>query len=93
MSGDYHGSRLAEDARRGQVWRALWRYFFRHRIRADDCVLDLGAGYGDFVNAVTARRRIAVDLWPGLADHVAPGRARHGRRAPATGRPRSAAAR
>ena len=73
MSGDYHGSRLAEDARRGQVWRALWRYFFRHRIRPDDCVLDLGAGYGDFVNAVTARRRIAVDLWPGLADHVAPG--------------------
>jgi SAM-dependent methyltransferase len=73
MSGDYHGSRLAEDARRGQVWLALWRYFFRHRIAADACVLDLGAGYGDFINSVTASRRIAVDTWAGLIDHVDPG--------------------
>lgn len=73
MSGDYHGSRLAEDQRRGAVWRALWHYFFRHRIGPDDTVLDLGAGYGDFINNVTARRRIAVDLWPCLAEHVAPG--------------------
>ncbi len=73
MSGDYHGSRLAEDHRRGAVWRALWHYVFRHRIAADACVLDLGAGYGDFINSVSARRRIAVDTWPGLADHVAPG--------------------
>jgi hypothetical protein len=36
-------------------------------------VLDLGAGNGDFINSVTARRRIAVDTWPGLADHVAAG--------------------
>lgn len=73
MSGDYHGSRLAEDHRRGAVWRALWHYVFRHRIAADACVLDLGAGYGDFINSVTARRRIAVDTWSGLADHVAAG--------------------
>lgn len=70
MSGDYHGSRLALDARRGGVWAALWRYFFRRRIAADACVLDLGAGYGDFINNVVARRRIAVDQWPGIADHV-----------------------
>ena len=55
MSGDYHGSRLAPDLRRGQVWKALWRYYFAHRIRATDCVLDLGAGYGDFINAEIAR--------------------------------------
>ena len=73
MSGDYHGSRLAHDAKRATVWKALWRYHFRHRIAPDATVLDLGAGYGDFVNTVVSRRRIAVDLWPGLADHVAPG--------------------
>ncbi len=73
MSGDYHGARLTEDARRGKVWRALWRWFFRARIRADDCVLDLGAGYGDFINAVVARRRIAVDTWDAMPGHVAPG--------------------
>jgi len=27
------------------------------------CVLDLGCGYGDFINNVVARRRIAVDSW------------------------------
>ena len=70
MSGDYHGSRLAPDQRRNAVWAALWRYFFRFRIAAGACVLDLGAGYGDFINNVVARRRIAVDTWPGLAAQV-----------------------
>ena len=70
MSGDYHGSRLTHDVRRAATWRALWRYHFRYRIAADAAVLDLGAGYGDFVNSVTARKRIAVDTWPSLPDHV-----------------------
>lgn len=73
MSGDYHGSRLNEDSRRCSVWRALWKYYFSSRVSADDCVLDLGAGYGDFINAVVARRRIALDLWNGMPAHMAPG--------------------
>jgi SAM-dependent methyltransferase len=73
VSGDYHGTRLAEDARRGAVWRALWRYHFRQQVRPDDCVLDLGAGYGDFINSVTAARRIAIDLWPEMPRHLASG--------------------
>lgn len=73
VSDGYHDTRLALDPARAKVWRALWRYFFRRRVRPDDAVLDLGAGYGDFINSVTARRRIAVDTWPGLADHAAPG--------------------
>lgn len=70
MSGDYHGSRLEMDTRRGGVWAALWRYFFRHRIASNACVLDLGSGYGDFINNVVARRRIAVDTWPGFVQQV-----------------------
>jgi hypothetical protein len=69
----YHETRLAADPRRGKVWQALWTYFFRHRIRPEDCVLDLGAGYGDFINNVRARRRIALDLWPDMPSHVGPG--------------------
>jgi ubiquinone/menaquinone biosynthesis C-methylase UbiE len=72
MSG-YHDSRLAQDPRRATTWSALWTYFFRHHVRPDDCVLDLGAGYGDFINSVTAKTRIAVDQWPGMADHLAQG--------------------
>lgn len=73
MSDSYHETRLAPDAKRAVVWQALWRYHFSKLIGPDDCVLDLGAGYGDFINTVQARRRIAVDLWPGLRDHAAPG--------------------
>lgn len=70
---DYHAVRLQKDARRAKAWKALWRHWFSRRIGADDTVLDLGAGYGDFINTVQAKRRIAVDQWPGLGDHAAPG--------------------
>ena len=74
MTADaYHNTRLAHDPRRAVVWHSLWQYYFRHRIHADDCVLDLGCGYGDFINAVQARRRIAIDAWPGFPRHVAAG--------------------
>jgi SAM-dependent methyltransferase len=66
----YHDTRLALDPRRGAVWKALWRYYFRHRIRPSDTVLDLGCGYGDFINNVVAARRIALDLWPGFERHL-----------------------
>lgn len=66
----YHDTRLALDPRRGAVWKALWRYYFRHRIGPSDTVLDLGCGYGDFINNVIAARRIALDLWPGFERHL-----------------------
>lgn len=70
MIDGYHDTRLAHDPRRDVVWTALWRYYFRHRIRPTDTVLDLGCGYGDFINNVVAARRIAIDVWPGIVDHL-----------------------
>ena len=66
----YHDSRLVQDGKRDIVWMALWRYFFSKRIGSGDCVLDLGCGYGEFINNVTARRRIGVDLWDAMPSHV-----------------------
>jgi SAM-dependent methyltransferase len=71
--GAYHETRLAHDPRRNAVWKALWRYYFRRRIRPSDTVLDLGCGYGDFINNVVAKRRIALDLWPGFETHLRDG--------------------
>ena len=69
----YHEARLPYDPRRTKVWKALWEYYFSKRVSADDCVLDLGCGYCDFINSVVARRRIAMDSWPGFTRHLAHG--------------------
>ncbi len=69
----YHESRLTPDAKRDIVWQALWRFYFKRIVPADGCVLDLGAGYGSFINQVVAKRRIALDVWPDFARHLAPG--------------------
>ena len=66
----YHDSRLVQDNKRDVVWKALWRYFFSDRIGPGDCVLDLGCGYGEFINNVTARHRIGIDLWDAMPSHV-----------------------
>jgi cyclopropane fatty-acyl-phospholipid synthase-like methyltransferase len=70
---EYFDTRFAKDDRRDVLWRALWEHFFRRWIRPEDCVLELGAGYGHFINHVQARRRIAVDMWPGFTKFLQPG--------------------
>jgi len=69
----YHRTRFSPDPRRRVLWETLVACEFQPRIPAEATVLDLGAGYGEFINAVKARRRIAVDVWPGMAGHLAPG--------------------
>jgi len=73
MTQHYHQTRFAADPRRDVLWQTLWRAFFRHRVPKNACVLDLGSGYGQFINNVVARRRIAIDSWPGFADYLVPG--------------------
>jgi SAM-dependent methyltransferase len=73
MTPGYHGSRLQPDPRRDKVWAALWRHYFSRLIPPDACVLDLGCGYGSFINQVKARRRIAVDCWSDFPHHLALG--------------------
>jgi len=70
VSGAYHETRLADDQRRDVLWQTLWDAYFKQRIAPEACVLDIGAGYGQFINNVTARRRIALDLWPGMVEHL-----------------------
>jgi len=73
MTRGYHGSRLPADKRRDVLWRTLGQNYFRTRVPANGCVLDLGSGYGHFINNVTARRRIAIDVWKDFPDYLEPG--------------------
>jgi SAM-dependent methyltransferase len=69
----YFETRLEHDPRREVLWRTLCLHYFSGLISSSDCVLELGAGYGHFVNNVTARRRIALDTWKGFVDYLQPG--------------------
>lgn len=50
--------------KRKRVWRVLCREFFDKLSSSDGTVVDLACGYGEFINSVTAGRKIAVDLNP-----------------------------
>jgi SAM-dependent methyltransferase len=49
---------------RKRVWRVLVDSFFQQYVQPDAAVLDLGCGYGEFINQVHARRKYAMDLNP-----------------------------
>lgn len=72
MSDGYFDTRYAHDPRRSAVWQHLARYLARW-VPADADVLELGAGYCDFSNAVAARSRTAMDLREEFAPFAASG--------------------
>jgi SAM-dependent methyltransferase len=54
------------------IWREIARYVLRDAPGAE-AVLELGAGYCDFINQVEAKTRVAFDLNPEMAAFAAPG--------------------
>ena len=73
MNPGYHDTRFHFDPRREVLWATLCGSYFQDLVSPDDCVLDLGAGYGHFINNIRARRRIAFDSWPGMSGFLKPG--------------------
>jgi len=74
LSGLYAARFGPEDkARKNRIWRVLCRHFFQDYVHATDTVLDLGAGYCEFINHIVCRRRIAVDLSEDVRAHAGPG--------------------
>ena len=55
---------------RNQVWQVLVKRFFSRWIKPSDKVLDLGCGYGEFINNVEASEIHAMDLNPDAARHL-----------------------
>src|SRR5271168_878153 len=58
---------------RNKVWRILTANYFSRWIKPDDSVLDLGCGYGEFINNVSATKKYAMDLNPSAKEHVLDG--------------------
>ncbi len=63
------GSRTAY---RDRVWQILTSQYFSRFVSPSSVVLDLGCGYGEFINNIHAARRLAMDLNPTTATVVGP---------------------
>jgi cyclopropane fatty-acyl-phospholipid synthase-like methyltransferase len=68
----YHAVHLPEHPARAVVWRVVAEHLSRW-VPADAHVLEIGAGYCHWINAVRGARRVAVDVWPELPRHAGPG--------------------
>jgi SAM-dependent methyltransferase len=68
----YHVVHLVDDPRRATVWKAVALHLSPN-VPKNSHVLELGAGYCHWINNVRAARRVAVDMWPDLPAHAAPG--------------------
>lgn len=58
---------------RNKVWQILTANYFSRWIKPDDSVLDLGCGYGEFINNVSAAKKYAMELNPSAKEHVLDG--------------------
>jgi ubiquinone/menaquinone biosynthesis C-methylase UbiE len=68
----YHDIRFERDGRRSILWKTLCESYFQRFISPADAVLELGCGYGDFINHIRGASRTAVDCWPGAREHLQP---------------------
>jgi len=56
---------------RRDVWRILCRDYFSRFVPKDGVVLDLGSGYGWFINSINCARKFAMELNPGAREWLA----------------------
>jgi SAM-dependent methyltransferase len=61
----------AEQAAKARVWKVLCDDFFSRFVEPTDTVLDLACGYGEFINFIRCRRRIALDVNFAVREHLA----------------------
>jgi SAM-dependent methyltransferase len=57
---------------RTEVWKTLIRQCFETYIPTDATVLDLGCGYGDFINNIRCARKYAMDVNPSTSRRLNP---------------------
>ena len=71
MTG-YHAVHLTPDPARAVVWKAIAEHL-APLVPPHAHVLEIGAGYCDWINHTRAERRLALDVWPGIGDYAGTG--------------------
>ncbi|UTA54183.1 class I SAM-dependent methyltransferase [Lysobacter soli] len=63
----------AEVASKKRIWKVLCEQYFSQFVPSEAVVVDIGAGYCEFINHIPAGEKIAIDLNPDTARYAAPG--------------------
>ncbi len=69
----YHERFTVDGEYRARLWHVLCQDYFQQFVQLDDTVVELAAGYCEFINAIQAGTKIAVDLNPDVVRHAGPG--------------------
>jgi SAM-dependent methyltransferase len=64
LQKEYQRRFSAIESYRHEVWSRLVSGFFQTLVPEQSAVLDLGCGYGEFINQIKARTKYAMDLNP-----------------------------
>ena len=68
-ASDYYNTRFTESEARGKVWAHIVQWIVDQGLVPSGVdVLELAAGYGDFIRQVPANRKVAMDINPGLPE-------------------------
>lgn len=67
---NYHQTRFTFEKKRQVLWKTLVESFFYRFSSADSTVLEIGAGYCDFINNIQAKKKYAFDIWEGIRDYA-----------------------
>lgn len=70
LSGIYSKRFEGKMAYRKAVWNILIAYFRKQYIPTCTSILDLGAGYGEFINGIPSQHKYAMDLNPDTGKYL-----------------------
>ncbi|MCC8471203.1 class I SAM-dependent methyltransferase [Xanthomonas phaseoli] len=62
-----------ELANKNRIWQVLCTQYFSRFVKPNETVVDIGAGYCEFINNIPAAHKIAVDLNPDVRKLAADG--------------------
>jgi ubiquinone/menaquinone biosynthesis C-methylase UbiE len=62
----------ANEVYRTKVWSVICRTFFSKYVSKSARIMDLGAGWGEFISTIEAGEKFAMDLNPATRDHLPP---------------------
>lgn len=56
--------------RKNLAWKLVCKKIYQKYINANDTVLDIASGHGEFINNIQAKRKLALDLNPDAAKYL-----------------------